>query len=282
MLEDVQIEELYKEMAQSIIDGEAEQAVALAQKSIELQMHPLDTITKGFVVGVNYIGDQFGKGEAFLPELVMAGEAMKAAVATLEPELLKLGEAREVMRDRAAEMAVDRDDAVRPALERRAVHARLVVEALDERVGAQLDEVAPAGLVLGEQHQVEAAVGDAERLFVAPIARREQLAAGARHAVGRDVGFDAEDRLDPRLLAGDVELDGAEQVPVVGERDRVHVERVHALDQLGHAIAAVEERILRVEMQVDETGRGGRREQPRCYQPRRSAAAAEVSLEAAR
>jgi trimethylamine corrinoid protein len=97
MLEDVQIEELYKEMAQSIIDGETEQAVALAQKSIELQMHPLETITKGFVVGVNYIGDQFGKGEAFLPELVMAGEAMKAAVATLEPELLKLGEAREVM-----------------------------------------------------------------------------------------------------------------------------------------------------------------------------------------
>jgi corrinoid protein of di/trimethylamine methyltransferase len=90
-------EELYKEMAQSIIDGEAEQAVALAQKSIELQMHPLDAITKGFVVGVNYIGDQFGKGEAFLPELVMAGEAMKAAIATLEPELIKLGEAREVL-----------------------------------------------------------------------------------------------------------------------------------------------------------------------------------------
>ena len=90
-------EELYKEMAQSIIEGESEQAVALAQKSLELQMHPLDTITKGFVVGVNCVGDQFGKGEAFLPELVMAADAMKAAVAVLEPELLKLGEAREVM-----------------------------------------------------------------------------------------------------------------------------------------------------------------------------------------
>lgn len=90
-------EELYKEMAQSIIDGESEQAVALAKKAIELQMHPLEAITKGFVVGVNYIGDQFGKGEAFLPELVMAGEAMKAAIATLEPELIKLGEAREVL-----------------------------------------------------------------------------------------------------------------------------------------------------------------------------------------
>ncbi len=90
-------EELYKQMAQCIIEGEKEIAIELAKKSIELNMHPLDTITKGFVVGVNYIGDQFGAGEAFLPELVMAGEAMKAAVAVLEPELLKLGEAREVM-----------------------------------------------------------------------------------------------------------------------------------------------------------------------------------------
>jgi corrinoid protein of di/trimethylamine methyltransferase len=91
------VEQLYKEMAQSIIDGEAEQAVSLAQKSIELQINPLDTITKGFVVGVTYIGEQFGKGEAFLPELVMAGEAMKAAIATLEPELRKHGQARQVL-----------------------------------------------------------------------------------------------------------------------------------------------------------------------------------------
>jgi corrinoid protein of di/trimethylamine methyltransferase len=90
-------EELYKEMAQSIIDGDSDLAIELAKKSVELNMHPLETITNGFVVGVNYIGDQFGAGEAFLPELVMAGEAMKAAVAVLEPELLKLGEAREVM-----------------------------------------------------------------------------------------------------------------------------------------------------------------------------------------
>lgn len=90
-------EELYKQMAQSIIDGDSDLSIELAKKSIELNMHPLETITNGFVVGVNYIGDQFGAGEAFLPELVMAGEAMKAAVAILEPELLKLGEAREIM-----------------------------------------------------------------------------------------------------------------------------------------------------------------------------------------
>jgi len=92
-----EIEKLFKDMAQSIIDGDSDISVELAQKSIELNVPPLDAITKGFVIGVNYIGDQFGAGEAFLPELVMAGEAMKAAVAVLEPELLKLGEAREIM-----------------------------------------------------------------------------------------------------------------------------------------------------------------------------------------
>ncbi|HMV29308.1 MAG TPA: corrinoid protein [Anaerolineales bacterium] len=92
-----EIEKLFKDMAQSIIDGDSDLSVELAEKSIAMNIPPLDAITKGFVIGVNYIGDQFGAGEAFLPELVMAGEAMKAAVATLEPELLKLGEARETM-----------------------------------------------------------------------------------------------------------------------------------------------------------------------------------------
>jgi corrinoid protein of di/trimethylamine methyltransferase len=90
-------EELLKEMAQSIIDGDSDLSAELAQKAVELNMHPLEAITNGFVVGVTYIGDQFGKGEAFLPELVMAGEAMKTAVAVLEPELLKLGQAREML-----------------------------------------------------------------------------------------------------------------------------------------------------------------------------------------
>jgi corrinoid protein of di/trimethylamine methyltransferase len=92
-----ELEKLFKDMAQCIIDGDSDISVELAQKSIEMGVPPLDAITKGFVIGVNYIGDQFGAGEAFLPELVMAGEAMKAAVAVLEPELLKLGEAREIM-----------------------------------------------------------------------------------------------------------------------------------------------------------------------------------------
>ena len=84
-------EELFQKMAQSILDGDSDAAVALAKQSIEMGMDPLDAITKGFVLGVNQVGENFSCGQAFLPEIVMAGEAMKAAVATLEPEMAKRG-----------------------------------------------------------------------------------------------------------------------------------------------------------------------------------------------
>ena len=90
-------EELYKKMAQSIIDGDSDASTALAKEAIALGLHPLDAITKGFVVGVNTVGDAFGGGDAFLPELVMAGEAMKAAVAVLDPELKKRGTERRML-----------------------------------------------------------------------------------------------------------------------------------------------------------------------------------------
>ncbi|MCJ7724479.1 MAG: corrinoid protein [Anaerolineales bacterium] len=89
--------ELFEKMAQSIIDGESEVAVALAKHAIETGIDPLDAITKGFVLGVNTVGDAFSRGDAFLPELVMAGEAMKAAVTTLEPEMARRGTARQVL-----------------------------------------------------------------------------------------------------------------------------------------------------------------------------------------
>jgi corrinoid protein of di/trimethylamine methyltransferase len=93
----MQTEDLFKAMAQSITDGEAEKAAELAQESITMGIDPLEAINKGFVAGVNYVGDEFSCGNMFLPELVMAGEAMKAAVAVLEPELAKRGAERKML-----------------------------------------------------------------------------------------------------------------------------------------------------------------------------------------
>jgi corrinoid protein of di/trimethylamine methyltransferase len=95
--ENTMSDELFQKMSQSILDGDTDEAVALAKQSIEAGIDPLDAITKGFVLGVNQVGESFACGQAFLPELVMAGEAMKAAVATLEPEMQRRGTSRQVL-----------------------------------------------------------------------------------------------------------------------------------------------------------------------------------------
>ena len=90
-------EELLQKMAQSIIDGDSDVSADLAREAVAAGMDPLVAITDGYVMGINTVGDAFAAGDAFLPELVMAGEAMKSAVAVLEPELMKKGQARKTM-----------------------------------------------------------------------------------------------------------------------------------------------------------------------------------------
>jgi corrinoid protein of di/trimethylamine methyltransferase len=90
-------EERFQAMAQSVIDGEVEDAARLAQQAVAEGIDPLEAINKGFVVGVNFVGEQFSCGEMFLPDLVLAGEAMKAAVAVLEPEMAKRGAVRTML-----------------------------------------------------------------------------------------------------------------------------------------------------------------------------------------
>jgi corrinoid protein of di/trimethylamine methyltransferase len=90
-------EEIFQKMAQSILDGDSDAAIALAKQAINAGIDPLEAISNGFVLGVNQVGENFASGQAFLPELVMAGEAMKAAVSTLEPEMQKRGTARQIL-----------------------------------------------------------------------------------------------------------------------------------------------------------------------------------------
>jgi corrinoid protein of di/trimethylamine methyltransferase len=89
--------QLFQDMAQSIIDGDSEIALELARQAVAQGIDPLEAISQGYVIGVNKVGEAFANGDAYLPELVMAGEAMKAAVAVLEPELARRGTERMVL-----------------------------------------------------------------------------------------------------------------------------------------------------------------------------------------
>lgn len=89
-------EDIYQKLAQAVIDGEPEDAEALAQQALEQGVDPLDCINLGLVKGIQKVGELFAKGDYFLPELIIGADAMKSALDVLEPSLLE-GQKREVV-----------------------------------------------------------------------------------------------------------------------------------------------------------------------------------------
>ena len=90
-------EELYKAMAQSVIDGDDEAAEALAQQALDEGVDALEAINEGYTAGMDIVGELFASGKYFLPDLILGGEAMQAALAALEPALRAAGQEREVL-----------------------------------------------------------------------------------------------------------------------------------------------------------------------------------------
>ena len=80
--------EIYQKLAQAVIDGEPEDAAALAQQALELGLDPLDCINEGLTKGIQRVGELFSAGEFYLPELIIGADTMKAALEVLEPAML--------------------------------------------------------------------------------------------------------------------------------------------------------------------------------------------------
>jgi corrinoid protein of di/trimethylamine methyltransferase len=88
--------DIFEKLAQAVIDGEPEDSEELAKEALAAGLDPLEAIDKGLTVGIQEAGELFAEGEYFLPDLVLGAEAMKKALAVLEPALLDSQE-REVL-----------------------------------------------------------------------------------------------------------------------------------------------------------------------------------------
>jgi len=81
-------QELLEEAKNSIINFDSKKAEETAKKGLALGITPAEMINKGFVPGITEVGDLFDRGQLFLPELILAAEAMKAGTAICEVALL--------------------------------------------------------------------------------------------------------------------------------------------------------------------------------------------------
>ena len=81
-------DEMYAKLAQAVIDGEPEDAEQLAKDALAQGLDPLECINQGLTIGIQKVGELFASGEYFLPELIIGAEAMKLALAVLEPAMV--------------------------------------------------------------------------------------------------------------------------------------------------------------------------------------------------
>ena len=81
-------EEIFEKLNDAVLWGEEDDAAKLAQQALDNNVAPKNIIKDGMSPGVQEAGNKFNEGEFFLPELMLAGEAMKAGLAVVMPALL--------------------------------------------------------------------------------------------------------------------------------------------------------------------------------------------------
>ena len=88
---------ILKQLEKAIIAGEPDEARGLATQALEAGIAPLDAIDTALTPGMQTVGQKYECGDYFIPDLMMAAEAMKAAMAVLEPTLKARQEQRKVL-----------------------------------------------------------------------------------------------------------------------------------------------------------------------------------------
>ena len=80
-------EKILASAKQTVIEQKKDQAVELVQTALSDGLDGMELLTEGFIPGINEVGDQFGRGVLFLPELVQAADVMKTVTDMINASL---------------------------------------------------------------------------------------------------------------------------------------------------------------------------------------------------
>ena len=73
-------DDVFSRAAQSIVEQDGDAAAKVAAEALAAGIAPAEIVQQGFVKGIAQVGELFEGGELFLPELMMAAQAMEKAM----------------------------------------------------------------------------------------------------------------------------------------------------------------------------------------------------------
>ena len=94
ILSELDDEELVQQMHDDLYDGMQGEVVEGVNILLERKWTPYDVLTKALVEGMTIVGIDFRDGILFVPEVLMAANAMKAGMGVLRPLLAETGAPR--------------------------------------------------------------------------------------------------------------------------------------------------------------------------------------------
>lgn len=80
-----------KDLAEKLRLGEDEDVRAGTRAALEAGLAPDDILRSGLLAGMAVVGEEFGRREIFLPDVLLAARAMQAGMEILKPHLARDG-----------------------------------------------------------------------------------------------------------------------------------------------------------------------------------------------
>ena len=79
------------DLKSSVIEMEVERAAGLTQKALDEGLGAKDILNQALIPAMDVVGEQYERGERYVPEMLLSAHAMKGAMGKLRPLLVKAG-----------------------------------------------------------------------------------------------------------------------------------------------------------------------------------------------
>jgi 5-methyltetrahydrofolate--homocysteine methyltransferase len=86
-MEEKRLSSMAQKIRDAVIRGEPEETRILVKKAIDDGIDPLEIMNNGLTSGIRELGKRFEEGTAFLPDLIMGGNAVKAGYDVISTHL---------------------------------------------------------------------------------------------------------------------------------------------------------------------------------------------------
>lgn len=83
--------DIFENLKQAVLEGDEDLVNEYVQQVIDEKVDPVKAIENGLIKGIEELGAKWKAGEAFLPDVMMAADALKLGLDLLEPVIAESG-----------------------------------------------------------------------------------------------------------------------------------------------------------------------------------------------